>query len=79
MIEQIKAMKLEDMAETAREIVEEGKDTDPDPDYNNNSKEFDARQLKKLRKKLVIPRSKRYQNAKMRGFKKELANLYDNC
>ncbi len=69
MIEQIKAMKLEDMAETARAIVEDGHDED-------NTHEPAAQQLKR---KPIIPLNKKFRMAKMKGFKKELANLYDNC
>ncbi len=68
MIEQIKAMKLEDMAETARAIVEDGHDED-------NTHEPAAQQ----RVQPSLPHKKNLRMAKMNGFKKELTNLYDNC
>ena len=63
-----KAMKLEDMAESAREIAEGGKDDD---DSNELSYQSRAQQLKKV----VIPEKKKLRIAKMKAFKEEILRL----
>ncbi len=68
MIEQLKTMHLESMAETAREIVEDGKEND---DFSN----IDAQQLNKLRIKSTIPHDKRFQIAKIKAFKKAISEF----
>ena len=60
-----KTMKLEDMAESAREIAEGGKDDD-------DSNELSPQQLKKI----AIPEKKKHQIAKIKGFKKEIHRLF---
>ena len=63
-----KIMKLEDMAESARAIVEDGKDDD---ELNNVSNEFRAQQLKKI----AIPKKKKLRAAKMKAFQEEFLRL----
>ena len=63
-----KAMKLEDMAESAREIAEGGKDDD---DSNELSSQSRAQQLKKV----AIPEKKKLRIAKMKAFKEEILRL----
>ena len=75
MIELIKAMKLEEIADVGREIVEGGKDTDPDFDHNNNSKQIDTQRHKKIRLKSTLPRNNKFQVAKVKAFKKEISKL----
>ena len=64
-----KAMKLEDMAESAREIAEGGKDDD---DSNELSSQSRAQQLKKV----AIPEKKKLQVAKIKSFNKEIRRLF---
>ena len=71
MIEALKAMHLDDLAEAARAIVEDHNDTDP----SDNSNELDAQRLKKLRLKSTKPRDKKFQIAKIKGFNKEISKL----
>ena len=71
MIEQLKTMRLEDLAETARAIVEDGQDND---EFNNNSQSR-VQQLKKLRIKSTIPHDKRFQIAKIKAFKKAISEF----
>ena len=63
-----KILKLEDIAESARAIVEEGKDED---EFNNVSNECRAQQLKKV----AIPKKKKLQIAKIKAFKEEIFRL----
>ncbi len=68
-----KIMKLEDMAESARAIVEDGKDDD---DFNNNSNELSPQARAQRLKKLTIPKKKKLQVAKIKGFKNEIHRLF---
>jgi len=68
-----KTMKLEDMAESARAIVEEGKDDD---EFNNNSNELSPQSRAQRLKKLAIPEKKKFQIAKIKGFEKEIRRLF---
>ena len=68
-----KIMKLEDMAESARAIVEEGKDND---EFNNNSNEIGPQSRAQRLKKLAIPEKKKHQSAKIKGFEKEIRRLF---
>jgi hypothetical protein len=70
MILDSKQIRLEDMAETARKIVEE-----ENADAHESASQPRPDQTKKLRKKSIIPVKKKHQIAKMKGFKKELSNL----
>ena len=63
-----KIMKLEDMAESARAIVEDGKDDD---DSNELGPQSRAQQLKKL----AIPEKKKLRISKMKAFKEEILRL----
>ena len=76
MIEQLKAMLLEDMAESARAIVEDEQHGD---DFNNNAPASGAQSriqhLKKLRIKSTMPRDKRYQVLKVNAFKKAISEF----
>ena len=67
-----KIMKLEDMAESARAIVEEGKDEDK---FNNNSNELSPQSRAQQLKKLAIPEKKKLRIAKMKAFKEEILRL----
>ena len=67
-----KIMKLEDMAESARAIVEEGKDDE----FNNNSNEIGPQSRAQRLKKLAIPEKKKHQIAKIKGFEKEIRRLF---
>jgi hypothetical protein len=68
-----KIMKLEDMAESARAIVEEGKDGD---EFNNNSNEIGPQSRAQRLKKLAIPEKKKHQIAKIKSFEKEIRRLF---
>ena len=68
-----KTMKLEDIAESARAIVEEGKDDD---EFNNNSNETSRQSRVQQLKKLIIPEKKKLQIVKIKGFKKEIRRLF---
>ena len=68
-----KIMKLEDMAESARAIVEEGKDED---EFSSNSNEFGPQSRPQQQKKLAIPEKKKQQIAKIKGFNKEIHRLF---
>ena len=68
-----KIMKLEDMAESARAIVEEGKDDD---EFNNNSNELSPQSRAQQLKKVAIPEKKKLQIAKIKGFEKEIRRLF---
>ena len=68
-----KTMKLEDMAESARAIVEDGKDDD---EFSNNSNESTSQSRPQQQKKLAIPEKKKQQIAKIKGFKKEIHKLF---
>jgi hypothetical protein len=68
-----KIMKLEDIAESARAIVEEGKDDD---EFNNNSNELSPQSRLQQLKKLTIPEKKKLQIAKIKGFEKEIRRLF---
>ena len=68
-----KIMKLEDMAESARAIVEEGKDDD---EFNNNSNETSRQSRVQQLKKVAIPEKKKLQIAKIKGFEKEIRRLF---
>jgi hypothetical protein len=68
-----KTMKLEDIAESARAIVEEGKDDD---EFNNNSNELGPQSRAQQLKKLAIPEKKKLQIAKIKGFEKEIRRLF---
>ena len=63
-----KTMKLEDMAESARAIVEEGKDDD-------NSNELGPQSRPQQQKKLTIPEKKKRQIVKIKAFKEEILRL----
>ncbi len=67
-----KIMKLEDMAESARAIVEEGKDDD---EFNNNSNELGPQSRAQQLKKLTIPKKKKLRAAKMKAFQEEFLRL----
>ncbi len=67
-----KTMKLEDIAESARAIVEEGKDDE----FNNNSNELGPQSRAQQLKKLAIPEKKKLQIAKIKGFEKEIRRLF---
>ncbi len=66
-----KIMKLEDMAESARAIVEEGKDDDEFSSNSIDSGQSRAQQLKKL----AIPEKKKLRAAKMKAFQEEFLRL----
>ena len=68
-----KTMKLEDIAESARAIVEEGKD---DGEFSSNSIDSSRQSRAQQLKKLAIPEKKKLQIAKIKGFKKEIHRLF---
>ncbi len=67
-----KIMKLEDMAESARAIVEEGKDED---EFDNNTSDSSHQSRVQQNKKLNSPEKKKLRAAKMKAFKKEILKL----
>ncbi len=67
-----KIMKLEDMAESAREIVEEGKDED---EFSSNSIDSGHQSRVKQLRKLAIPEKKKLRAAKMKAFQEEFLRL----
>ena len=67
-----KIMKLEDMAESARAIVEEGKDDD---EFGNNTSDSSHQSCMKPYKKLKSPEKKKLRTAKMKAFKEEIHRL----
>jgi hypothetical protein len=67
-----KIMKLEDMAESARAIVEEGKDDD---EFSSNSIDSGRQSRVQQLKKLTIPEKKKLRAAKMKAFQEEFLRL----
>lgn len=76
MILDSKQIKLEDMAESMRHIVEEENADAHDNISHESASQPRAEQLKKLRSKPVISSKKSLQNAKTKGFKKELEKFF---
>ncbi len=68
-----KTMKLEDIAESARAIIEEGKDDD---EFSNNFNESTSQSRAQQLKKLTIPKKKKLQIAKIKGFENEIRRLF---
>ena len=67
-----KIMKLEDMAESARAIVEEGKDDD---EFSGNTSDSSHQSCMPPYKKLKGPEKKKLRAAKMKAFKEEIHRL----
>ena len=72
MKEQINAWRLEEIAENARQIVEE-ENTDAHDNFTTQSR---IQQLQKLRKKPIITGKKNLEKAKIRGFRKEIEKFF---
>ena len=72
MILDSKQVKLEDMAESMRHIVEE-ENADA---HDNSAVQSREQQLQKLRKMPIIADKKKREKAKMKGFKKELEKYF---
>ena len=67
-----KTIKLEDMAESARAIIEDGKDED---EFGNNTSDSSHQSRVQQSKKLNNPEKKKLRAAKMKAFKNEILKL----